>query len=51
IKLRKVKKYNLIFGAIIGVVLAQMVLAEGYAAKQQSGEIVDVNLLAGVNNP
>ena len=54
IKFRKVKKYNLIFGVIIGFVLAQMVLAEGYAilaAKQQSGEIVDVNLLAGVNNP
>ncbi|EDT73522.1 HAMP domain-containing sensor histidine kinase [Clostridium butyricum] len=54
IKLIKVKKYNLIFGVIIGFVLAQMVLAEGYAilaAKQQSGEIFDVNLLAGVNNP
>ncbi|MGL4665188.1 MAG: HAMP domain-containing protein, partial [Clostridium butyricum] len=54
IKFRKVKKYNLIFGVIIGFVLAQMVLAEGYAilaAKQQSGEIFDVNLLAGVNNP
>lgn len=54
IKFRKVKKYNLIFGVIIGFVLAQMVLAEGYAilaAKQQSGEIFDVNLIAGVNNP
>ncbi|MCQ2019001.1 sensor histidine kinase [Clostridium butyricum] len=54
IKLIKVKKYNLIFGVIIGFVLAQMVLAEGYAilaSKQQSGEIFDVNLLAGVNNP
>lgn len=54
IKFRKVKKYNLIFGVIIGFVLAQMVLAEGYAilaAKQQSGEIFDVNLIAGINNP
>ena len=54
IKFRKVNKYNLIFGVIIGFVLAQMVLAEGYAilaAKQQSGEIFDVNLIAGVNNP
>lgn len=54
IKFRKVKKYNLIFGVIIGFVLAQMVLAEGYAilaAKQQIGEIFDVNLIAGVNNP
>lgn len=54
IKLIKVKKYNLIFGVIIGFVLAQMVLAEGYAilaAKQQSGEIFNVNLVTGVNNP
>lgn len=50
IKLIKVKKYNLIFGVIIGFVLAQMVLAEGYAilaAKQQSGEIFNVNLVTG----
>ena len=54
IKLIKVKKDNLIFGVIIGFVLAQMVLAEGYAilaAKQQSGEIFNVNLVTGVNNP
>ena len=31
IKLKKIKKYNLIIGVIIGFILAQIVLAEGYA--------------------
>ncbi|MGG7145801.1 hypothetical protein ACQPVA_03335 [Clostridium butyricum] len=31
IKTLKVKKYNLIFGAIIGFIIAQVVFTEGYA--------------------
>lgn len=53
IKALKVKKYNLIFGAIIGFVLAQIVLTEGYAilaARQQVNAMISINLGKDFNN-
>ena len=53
IKALKVKKYNLIFGGIIGFVLAQIVLTEGYAilaARQQVNAMISINLGKDFNN-
>ena len=50
IKLRKIKKYNLILSILIGFFLAQMVLAEGYAllaAKQQENGVSYVDFPNG----
>lgn len=46
IKIKKIK-YNLILGVLIGLVLAQMVMVEGYAIlveKQQNSGIININL-------
>lgn len=46
IKIKKIK-YNLILGVLIGLILAQMVMVEGYAIlveKQQNSGIININL-------
>lgn len=50
IKLNKLKKYNIILGVLIGFILAQIVISEGYAiirSMMQNNELIDDNLLAG----
>ncbi|NAS17234.1 GHKL domain-containing protein [Clostridium butyricum] len=54
IKTLKEKKYNLIFGVIIGFVLAQIILAEGYAilvSRQQEIAFMSTDLMKSFNNP
>lgn len=53
IKTLKEKKYNLIFGVIIGFVIAQVVFTEGYAilaARQQENTIININVSEDFNN-
>ncbi|MDO5517272.1 MAG: HAMP domain-containing sensor histidine kinase [Clostridium sp.] len=49
IKLSKLRKYNIILGILTGFILAQIVMAEGYASivyNQQNNQFLDDDLLA-----